>query len=92
HAADAAVTVAAAPNVIEQCSCEIRGARFVFKQRWTKSKKFNFGKITVPGAVSAFIDTLELFGSGKVSLNEVLIPSIQLVEEGYPVSEITTYN
>ncbi|CAF1339503.1 unnamed protein product [Rotaria sordida] len=68
HAADAAVTVAAAPNVIEQCS------------------------FTVPGAVSAFIDTLELFGSGKVSLNEVLIPSIQLVEEGYPVSEITTYN
>ncbi|CAF1330325.1 unnamed protein product, partial [Rotaria sordida] len=29
HAADAAVTIAAALNVIEQCSCEIRGARFV---------------------------------------------------------------
>ncbi|CAF1394673.1 unnamed protein product [Adineta steineri] len=50
----------------------------------------NINSVTVPGAVAAFIDTLELFGSKKVSLNEVLTPAINLAEQGYPVSEIVS--
>jgi hypothetical protein len=37
------------------------------------------------------IDILELFGSEKVSLNDVLTSTIQLAEEGYLVSEITAF-
>jgi gamma-glutamyltranspeptidase/glutathione hydrolase len=55
-----------------------------------KNIPFNdLNSVTVPGAVAAFIDTLELFGSGNVSLKDVFNPAIRLAEEGYPVSEIT---
>ena len=52
----------------------------------------NINSVTVPGAVAAFADTLQLFGSGRVSLNEVLQPAIRLAEEGYPVSEIVAHS
>ena len=52
----------------------------------------NLNSVTVPGAVDALIDTLKLFGSGNISLNEVFTPAIRLAEEGYPVSEITAYS
>jgi gamma-glutamyltranspeptidase/glutathione hydrolase len=51
----------------------------------------NLNAVTVPGAIDGFIDTLKLFGSGRVSLAEVLAPAIRLAEEGYPVSEITAH-
>ena len=38
--------------------------------------------MTVPGAAAAWVDTVEKFGSGKITLNEVLAPAIQLAEEG----------
>lgn len=49
----------------------------------------NLNSVTVPGAVAGFIDTIKLFGSGNISLNEIFNPAIRLAEEGYPVSEIT---
>jgi gamma-glutamyltranspeptidase/glutathione hydrolase len=52
----------------------------------------NLNSVTVPGAVDAFIDTLHLFGSGKVSLSDVFNPAIRLAEEGYPVSQIVAYS
>jgi gamma-glutamyltranspeptidase/glutathione hydrolase len=52
----------------------------------------NINSVTVPGAVAGFLDTLKLFGSGKVSINDVFKPAIRLAEEGYPVSEITAYS
>ncbi|CAF1059490.1 unnamed protein product [Rotaria sp. Silwood1] len=49
----------------------------------------NLNSVTVPGAVDAFIQTIKLFGSGNLSLNEIFNPAICLAEDGYPVSEIT---
>lgn len=45
--------------------------------------------ITTPGAAAGWVDTLELFGSKKLSLAEVLEPAISLAEDGFPVSEIS---
>lgn len=46
--------------------------------------------VTVPGAAAGFVDTVETFGSGKVTLSDVLQPGIRLAEDGFPVSEITS--
>lgn len=45
--------------------------------------------VTVPGAAAGWVDTVKLFGSGKLSMEQVLAPAIKLGEEGYPVSELT---
>ncbi|XP_061193851.1 glutathione hydrolase-like YwrD proenzyme [Saccostrea echinata] len=45
--------------------------------------------VTVPGAPAAWIDTVEKFGSGKLSMLEILDPAIELAETGYPVQELT---
>ncbi|KAI0053375.1 gamma-glutamyltranspeptidase [Auriscalpium vulgare] len=47
--------------------------------------------VTVPGAAAAWVDTVERFGSGKVTLAEVFEPAIRLAEEGVPVSEINSF-
>lgn len=44
---------------------------------------------TVPGAAAGWIDTVERFGSGKVSLEDVLAPAIELAEQGFPVYELS---
>ena len=44
---------------------------------------------TVPGAAAGWVDTVEKFGSGKVSLEQILMPAIELAEEGFPVSELS---
>ncbi|KKA26967.1 hypothetical protein TD95_004054 [Thielaviopsis punctulata] len=46
--------------------------------------------VTVPGAAAGWVDTVERFGSGRVSLEEILKPAIELGEEGFPVSELTS--
>ena len=46
--------------------------------------------VTVPGAAAGWVDTVEKFGSGKVSLKDVLTPAIELGEEGFPVSELAS--
>ena len=45
--------------------------------------------VTVPGAAAGWVDTVEKFGSGKLSMEQILAPAIELGEEGYPVSEIS---
>lgn len=47
--------------------------------------------VTVPGAAAAWLDIIENFGSGKVTASQALAPAIQLAEEGFPVSEISSY-
>ncbi|KAI7863561.1 nucleophile aminohydrolase [Spinellus fusiger] len=47
--------------------------------------------VTVPGAASAWIDTLTHFGSGNIQLSDVLKPAIDLAENGFPVSELSAY-
>ncbi len=44
--------------------------------------------VTVPGAAAGWVDTIEKFGSGKLSLEQILTPAIELGEEGFPVSEL----
>lgn len=46
--------------------------------------------VTVPGAAAGWVDTVERFGSGKLSLEQILTPAIELGERGYPVSEISS--
>lgn len=47
--------------------------------------------VTVPGAAAGWVDTVERFGSGKVSLEQILLPAIELGEDGFPVSELSSY-
>lgn len=43
----------------------------------------NLNAVTVPGAAAAWVDTVSTFGSGRLSLGEVLEPAIRLAEEGW---------
>jgi len=45
--------------------------------------------VTVPGAAQGWEDTINKFGSGKLSLLEILEPAIKLADEGFPVSTLT---
>ncbi len=45
--------------------------------------------ITVPGAAAGWADLVSRFG--RLSLNDVLVPAIQLAEGGFPVAPITAY-
>ena len=44
--------------------------------------------VTVPGAAAGWCDVVDKFGSGKLSMEQILTPAIELGEEGFPVSEI----
>ena len=44
--------------------------------------------VTTPGAAAGWVDTVEKFGSGRLTLEEILKPAIELGEEGYPISEV----
>ncbi|KAJ5247604.1 hypothetical protein N7468_002587 [Penicillium chermesinum] len=45
---------------------------------------------TVPGAAGGWVDTVEKFGSGKLSLEQILQPAIEMGEEGFVVSEVSS--
>lgn len=47
--------------------------------------------VTTPGAAAGWVDTVEKFGSGKLSLEQILLPAIELGEEGFPVSELSSH-
>jgi gamma-glutamyltranspeptidase/glutathione hydrolase len=49
----------------------------------------NVHAATVPGAAAGWVDTVEKFGSGKLTMEQILAPAIRLAEEGFPVSELT---
>ncbi|KAF2403856.1 gamma-glutamyltranspeptidase [Trichodelitschia bisporula] len=44
--------------------------------------------VTVPGAAAGWVDVVERFGVGKVSLSEVLAPAVEMAEEGFAVHEL----
>ncbi|KAK3375718.1 gamma-glutamyltranspeptidase [Lasiosphaeria ovina] len=48
--------------------------------------------VTVPGAAAAWVDIVSRFGSGVLSLEQVLAPAIDLAENGCPISEISSYH
>ena len=47
--------------------------------------------VTVPGAAAGWVDAVERFGSGKLSMEQILAPAIELGEKGFPVSELTAF-
>ena len=53
-----------------------------------KISKTSVHAVTVPGAAAGWVDTIEKFGSGNLSLEQILTPAIKLGEEGFPVSEL----
>lgn len=46
--------------------------------------------VTVPGAAAGWVDTVERFGSGKLTMEQILTPVIELAERGFPVSELSS--
>ena len=44
--------------------------------------------VTTPGAPAGWVDTIDKFGSGKLSMEDILTPAIELDEEGFPVAEL----
>ena len=44
--------------------------------------------VTTPGAAAGWVDAVEKYGSGKLTLEHILTPAIELSEEGFPVSEL----
>ncbi|KAM8875673.1 glutathione hydrolase-like YwrD proenzyme isoform 2-T2 [Spinachia spinachia] len=48
--------------------------------------------VTVPGAPACWCDTVQRFGSHKLSLQEVLGGAVELAEFGFPVAEITAHH
>ncbi|KAK4127590.1 gamma-glutamyltranspeptidase [Parathielavia appendiculata] len=47
--------------------------------------------VTVPGAAAGWVDAVQRFGSGKLSLEQILAPAVELGEKGFPVSEDTAF-
>ncbi|KAL2670354.1 hypothetical protein Neosp_014821 [[Neocosmospora] mangrovei] len=45
--------------------------------------------VTTPGAAAAWLDSVEKFGSGRLTLSQIFAPAIELAEDGFPVSEIS---
>lgn len=44
---------------------------------------------TVPGAPAGWVDAIEKFGSGRLTMEQILMPAIELGEQGFPVSELS---
>nr|XP_020472718.1 uncharacterized protein LOC109969871 isoform X2 [Monopterus albus] len=53
---------------------------------------FDVLNVTVPGAPACWCDTIQLFGSHKLSLQEVLSRAVELAEVGFPVAEVTAHH
>ena len=48
--------------------------------------------VTVPGAAACWFDTVEKFGSGKLTMDDILAGAIDLAERGFPVSPIAAHH
>ncbi|CAN0027348.1 unnamed protein product, partial [Discosporangium mesarthrocarpum] len=48
--------------------------------------------VTVPGTAAGWVDAVNKFGSGKLSLSQILEPAVQLADTGFPVSPITAHH
>ncbi|XP_038124885.1 glutathione hydrolase-like YwrD proenzyme [Cyprinodon tularosa] len=53
---------------------------------------FDALNVTVPGAPACWCDTVQLFGSQKLSMQEILSGAVELAEKGFPVAEVTSHH
>ncbi|KAJ0032786.1 hypothetical protein NQD34_002867 [Periophthalmus magnuspinnatus] len=53
---------------------------------------FDALNVTVPGAPACWCDTLQLFGSRKLPLQDVLRGAVELADGGFPVAELTAHH
>ncbi|XP_023700093.2 LOW QUALITY PROTEIN: glutathione hydrolase-like YwrD proenzyme [Paramormyrops kingsleyae] len=53
---------------------------------------FHALNVTVPGSAACWCDTVELFGSKKLSLGEILQPATELALSGFPIAEVTAHH
>ncbi|GAA5820325.1 hypothetical protein JCM11251_005575 [Rhodosporidiobolus azoricus] len=51
----------------------------------------NINAATVPGCAALWCDTIEILGSGKITVAEALEPAIRMAEEGVPISEVSSF-
>lgn len=49
----------------------------------------NVHAVTVPGAIAGWLDAIDKWGSGNVSIADVFAPAIELAENGFTVSEVS---
>ncbi|CAK7271879.1 hypothetical protein SEPCBS57363_004847 [Sporothrix epigloea] len=47
--------------------------------------------VTIPSGAAGWVDAVEQFGSGRVTLADVLAPAIRLAEQGFPVSKLSAH-
>lgn len=48
----------------------------------------DLNSVTVPCAAAGWLKTIETYGSGKLSMKEILAPAIRMAKEGIPEHEI----
>lgn len=53
---------------------------------------FDALNVTVPGAAACWCDTIQLFGSQKLSLQDVLSGAVELAQKGFPVAPVAAYH
>lgn len=53
---------------------------------------FDALNVTVPGAAACWCDTLQMFGSHKLSLQDVLSGAVELAQGGFPVAPVTAHH
>lgn len=53
---------------------------------------FDALNVTVPGAAACWCDTVQLFGSRKLSLQDVLSGAVELAQKGFPVASVTAHH
>ncbi|KAK6950645.1 hypothetical protein Daesc_007169 [Daldinia eschscholtzii] len=75
-----------------KCTLEtIRKALGIKDGEYGKIPMSSVHAVSVPGAAAGWYDTVQRFGSGKLSLEQILAPAIELGEKGFPVSEGVAY-
>lgn len=47
--------------------------------------------VATPGAAAGWVDAVDRFGSGKLSLMQILQPAVDMAQKGFPLSEISSY-
>ncbi|GAA5840106.1 hypothetical protein JCM9279_002279 [Rhodotorula babjevae] len=52
----------------------------------------DINSVTVPGCAALWCDTIEMLGSGKLTMKDVLAPAIRMAEAGVPIHEISSYS